>query len=382
VLFVDDSALMRRVLPRMLSLVLPNVPVRVAADAHEALRLIEERPPALVISDLHMQPVDGVALLTQVQSRWPAIVRVVITGDDVEGALPKVASVAHAILPKPFEPDELLRFVRRALDLAATTQHPRISELIGSAQQLPAAPRTYQALLFVLTNDRAGIPEAAEVVARDPAIAAEVLRVASSPFYCRAQAPTDLNAAAARIGLSALEALVLGLEAHRSFPLGTNQVFDVEVSRRRSLLVAHLARRFCRADGSRRPADQAFLAGLLHQVGALALASRAPEAYGAARALVADGWPEADAETCALGVTQAQVGAHVLGLWGLPADVVDAVRLQDSETLATEPVARALGTAIVVARRAQEEHIEESWLEMLGLRPNMPEWHELLAPAA
>jgi HD-like signal output (HDOD) protein len=130
------------------------------------------------------------------------------------------------------------------------------------------------------------------------------------------------------------------------------------------------------------PDDGAFLAGLLHRVGALALASRATEFYADTRTLMREGWPEVDAERRILGVTQAEVGAHVLGLWGLPADVVEAVGAQDADEPNAAPVTRALRTALVVAERARSAHIEESWLEMLGLRPSMPVWQELVAPAA
>ncbi|NOY91189.1 MAG: HDOD domain-containing protein [Deltaproteobacteria bacterium] len=385
VLFVDDDALMRRVLPRMLRLVVPDAECRVAESGADALSQIEAREPDLVISDLEMQPMDGVELLGEVQRRWPRIVRLVITGEDAETVLGRLAPVSHGLLPKPFEPKQLLEVYRRASRLSGSMNHPRIADLIGRSEELPAAPRVYRALLFVLTNPCSGAPEAGEVVARDPAIAAQVMRVASSPYFCRSRAPATLSEAVNRIGLSALEALVLSMEAHRSFPLGAGTIFDVEESQRQSLLVAHLARRLVHARPlaeSGRPGDGAFLAGLLHRVGSLALASRATALFAETRALVSEGWPEVDAERRVLGVTQAEVGAQVLGLWGLSAEVVEAVGAQDEDRPDDGAVTQAVRSAVVIAERARSARIESSWLEMLGLRPSMPVWKELVAPAA
>lgn len=383
VLFVDDDPLVRRVLPRMLALDAPELRCEVAADAEEALRFVEQAPPAVVVADLHMQPVDGLELLGRVRERWPQVVRVLMSGDDSAEVMAQAAGLAHGLVAKPFDPATLVRFLRGALTTSAGDVHRRVGELLGGVDTLPAAPRIYQALLFVLTNPKRGIPEAAEVVARDPAIAAHVLRVASSPFYCRGHAPSDLVTGVSRLGLVTLEALVLSIEAKRSFPLARGVDFDVEAAQRDALLAGHLARRFCRSeDDARRHADLAFVAGLLHGVGALALASRAPEAFGEARQLEAEGWPTADAQRRVMGVSAAEAGAHVLKLWGLPVEVVEALAHQDGDAEEVGPVARALRTALVVTERAKSSPIEATWLEMLGLRPHMPEWRELTAAVA
>ena len=111
ILIVEDNADLRRLFRTALSL--SGYDVDEAGDGVEALRLIENRQPDLVVLDLILRALDGVSVQQDLASR--AVTRripiVIVTGSDIEANGMNVACV----LRKPVMPDELVRTVRQCL---------------------------------------------------------------------------------------------------------------------------------------------------------------------------------------------------------------------------------------------------------------------------
>jgi putative nucleotidyltransferase with HDIG domain len=175
-------------------------------------------------------------------------------------------------------------------------------------------------------DPKANVQDMAEVVERDPSLSGELVRLVSSAFFGLPRQVHGVRGAIAYLGVEMLKALVLGVEIVRAF--GTDDApagFDIEEVQSHSLLVARTARRL--ATGTRF-SDDAFTAGILHDVGQLILAARMPEEFGRAIALAEEkGIPLHDAELELIGTTHARVGAYLLGLWGVKQSLVDAVLL-------------------------------------------------------
>jgi DNA-binding NtrC family response regulator len=115
VLVVDDDAGVRYTLREILAS--EGLAVDEAADGAEALRRFEAQPAALVVTDLRMPGMDGMELLRRLQARAHAPRVVVITAHGSERqAVEAMKAGAHDYFRKPFETDELLAVVRRALE--------------------------------------------------------------------------------------------------------------------------------------------------------------------------------------------------------------------------------------------------------------------------
>jgi DNA-binding NtrC family response regulator len=115
VLVVDDDAGVRYTLREILES--EGLAVDEAADGAEALARYEARPAALVVTDLRMPGVDGMELLRRLVARTPAPRVVVITAHGSERqAVEAMKAGAHDYFRKPFENEELLAVVRRALE--------------------------------------------------------------------------------------------------------------------------------------------------------------------------------------------------------------------------------------------------------------------------
>jgi CheY-like chemotaxis protein len=117
ILVVDDSAITRSLLREMLGQIAPH-PVAEATNGREALDFLHACPTCLVISDLHMSPMDGVELLHEVRARKALadLPFILMSGEQTPAAIAAaIQAGASGILSKPFGRDQLLLQINRTL---------------------------------------------------------------------------------------------------------------------------------------------------------------------------------------------------------------------------------------------------------------------------
>jgi HD-like signal output (HDOD) protein len=164
---------------------------------------------------------------------------------------------------------------------------------------------------------------AATLVEGDAALASRVLQLANSPCYGSPRSVLDVSAALERLGVPTLRHLAFTLDVRATFPVRSLPARALEDLERHSRLTARIARQLV---DDPQEADAAFLGGLLHDCGKLVLLDRLPEVFREAVARARrSGRPVQEEERALLGVGHAEIGAYLLGLWGLPDPVVEAV---------------------------------------------------------
>ncbi|MBN2679407.1 nitrogen regulation protein NR(I) [Acidithiobacillus montserratensis] len=145
---IDDDPSIRWVLEKALAQA--EIPFRSFADADSALRALGRDQPDAIVTDLRMPGLDGLAFLKEVQARWPRLPVIVMTAhSDLDNAVSAFQSGAFEYLPKPFDMDEAINLVRRALgsqqEAAAKTlpEENDPTEMIGEA---PAMQEVFRAI--------------------------------------------------------------------------------------------------------------------------------------------------------------------------------------------------------------------------------------------
>ncbi|MBX3258186.1 MAG: HDOD domain-containing protein [Labilithrix sp.] len=337
VLFVDDEPRVLEAIQRMLSDAAGSWEVITASSGPEALAMLEESRFDVIVTDIRMPGMDGAALLSKVHERWPSMTRIVLSGHtDQEHAMRAIGS-AHQFLSKPCSPKKLTEVVENAFYLSALTPNSRIRELAAAVHRLPAMPKVHERILTLIDGSNASVRDAADLVSQDPGLCAKILRVVNSAFFARGQVVRDVRTATARVGLDLLRALVLSERA--SCGLSGKRVEQIQ---RDALDAAAVTMRIVSPDDQR----TAFTAALLCDVGTLVLEQGAPDEIAAVRAHAAESLlPLHVAEKELLGSSHADVGGYVLGLWGVPPVIVDAVL--GHHDLGRDP--SALSAAVYVA---------------------------------
>jgi two-component system, chemotaxis family, chemotaxis protein CheY len=124
ILIVDDSAMMRALIKRVIRLTdLPVSDVVEAADGWEALKILESQEVNLLLTDVNMPGMTGVELLREIarRDRWPDLIRVIISTDGSTSRRDEAADLeVRCYLEKPFSPEVL----RDVLNQAAESVQP------------------------------------------------------------------------------------------------------------------------------------------------------------------------------------------------------------------------------------------------------------------
>jgi diguanylate cyclase (GGDEF)-like protein len=194
----------------------------------------------------------------------------------------------------------------------------QIQDTLKACRSLPSVPAVAIKIMELCEQDDVGMPEVATVLARDPALAAKVLKVANSAIYGVRSQVTTLDRAIAIMGINAVLSLSLSFSLVKTLRKSNRAGFDHLTYWRRSVITAATARALGVSVG-RSSLDEFFLAGLLQDIGMLALNEALPDAYGR---LI----PRANRdhnklialEHEAFATDHAAVGGWLLETWNLP----------------------------------------------------------------
>jgi two-component system nitrogen regulation response regulator GlnG len=169
---VDDDRSIRWVFEKALSR--EGIDFRSFASARDALDALAEGPPQVLVSDIRMPGPSGMELLQVVKERHPAVPVIVMTAySDLESAVSAFQGGAYEYLPKPFDVDQAVGLVRRALeesgrDDAAPEPAGEVPEILGQAGAMQevfrAIGRLSQSSATVLITGESGSGK--ELVAR------------------------------------------------------------------------------------------------------------------------------------------------------------------------------------------------------------------------
>jgi HD-like signal output (HDOD) protein len=234
---------------------------------------------------------------------------------------------------------------------------------------LPSAPHAGTALAGALGAPAPDMGRLAALVEGDPALASRVVHFVNSPCYGVSRRVLDVPTALEYLGVGTLRHLVLTIRVRTTFPARSLPARAAEDLERHARLTAHIARQL--VDGPAQ-ADAAFLGGLLHDSGKLVLLDRLADAFREATARARrSGRPLHEEERALMGVSHEEIGAYLLGLWGLPEPVVEAVAFHHDLPQLTPP---PIGSAVAVAAASFLAHAAPGTLPPWTRSPIRPCW--------
>jgi HD-like signal output (HDOD) protein len=387
ILFVDDEQAVLDGLRDQLRKQRKQWEMVFALGGPAAMAELEKSSFDVVVSDMRMPVVDGATLLHFVKERYPAAARIILSGQADRQSVERALPAAHQFLSKPCDADTLRVVVARACQLQRTLADTGIRSIIGKLDKLPSTPQTYWELTNAAARPESGVSEFAEIVERDPAMSVKVLQLVNSAYFGLPQRVTSAQQAVARLGVELLKALALSVHAFGTMPVAPIKGFSLEQLQQHSLLTARLGRQLVGNDPKR--ASEVFSAAVVHDIGKLILAVGMPERYTEVlETYAATTRQQHVIESELLQVTHAEVGGYLLGFWGLPLSIVEAVSYHhapsqvvegDLETLAAVHIADALIEAQLKQRNdpRREDKLDLAFVERAGLTSKLDEWRGL-----
>lgn len=328
VLFVDDELLVLQGLQRMLRGMRNEWDMCFVDGGPEALALMAERSFDVVVSDMRMPGMTGAEFLNAVAARHPATIRFILSGHADQDLIKQCLGSAHQYLTKPCNPDLLKQLLNDTCRADGDVLSCPMKETVGRMDRLPSLPDNLTSLMGVLDSEDCSHERLQSIISRDLGMTAKVLKLVNSAFFGLRRELADIGEAIPFLGLETLRALIRGQRIfEEAAPLQTRRI-RLEDIFSHSLAVAKGARAILRVLGAgEREQGEARTLGLLQDAGTLILASRFPEGFDQALDLVADeGYPPALAEQRAFGFNRWDVGAYLVGLWGLPPVLVQGIK--------------------------------------------------------
>jgi len=355
-MFVDDDANVLTGLRNVLRTRRREWEMVFATGPEEALARLDEGSFDVVVSDMRMPRMDGAALLARVKQVQPSAVRIILSGQTELESVMKSVFIAHMFLSKPCDPALLQMVVDRACRLNAVLGSDELRATVGKVEMLPGAPKTYVALNEALMAPNCSVATVAQVIERDIGLCAKLLQLVNSAFFGLSRKISSMTDTVTYLGIVTIKNLALALETF-SAAAGSSGLSEAALLalQSHSLLTGQIARQIEGKDAKK--AEEAFLAGVLHEVGWLVKVDDAPGQYA--------GPP----------VDRGLLGAYLLGLWGLPHPIMEAVAYQREPRLLAHSafelvdiiyIADHLATAVGVKGTA-EEKLDLAYLAGIGI---------------
>ncbi|NYZ61952.1 HDOD domain-containing protein [Luteimonas deserti] len=352
ILFVDDEERVLAGIRRTLFMADRDWETDFATSGADALVKLVAQPADVVVSDMRMPMMDGGQLLRRVRDAWPATVRIILSGHTEQEAALRTLDVAHRFLAKPCDGDALIEAIDRTMGLQELLQHKALQEVVGRIGTLPAAPHMYERLTRLLAEEGERVAQVVATVEQDPALAAKVLQLANCAFFNEGELVADIAEAVARVGLPTLRTLVLATEV-----FGRKECAEVDALRLQAVHASRLAGEIADAYA---PRETTTTAALLAEVGKLL--PEVEHLCGEADAR-GDGFP-----------THAEIGAYLLGMWGLPATIVEAVAHHRNPERVQPKAFDALGVVHVAVALARGESPDKGYLDRMGVAERLQQW--------
>jgi HD-like signal output (HDOD) protein len=319
------------------------------------------------------------------------VVRIVLSGHTELSTALRAVPVAHQFLAKPCDAGTLRVAVERACHLKGLLNDDSIRRTVGALRDLPALPRTYDALTQALADPETPLQKIARIAEQDVGISAKILQLVNSAFFGLANSVTNVSHAVIYLGINTLRSLALSVEIFRVFrPKTPLPGFSLEGLERHARLAAHIA---ARLPVPKHLADIPLVAGMLHDVGKLILAWKFPERFKELLAQAAEEHcPLYKVEEREYGFSHAEIGAYLLGLWGLPYMLVEAVALHHGPNQVPHECFDAVSAVYVANLLAHELEAPASevssqddtetcqkTLAMLGVQEELVGWRAMAA---
>jgi len=389
ILMVDANDEVGREFGRLIQQRRRSWEVNPSREPADALDQLTRQPFDAVVASAQLPGRTGVELLNDVGRRFPGLARVVRHSPEDKPLLRGFIGWPPSQLSCEMDVNEIEAGLERAFQMGEWMKDPAIRTLLPKMLRLPSVPDLYARVVGLLASPQASVDEVGSLVAREPAFTAKLLQIVNSPTFALARPITSAVEAVMFLGAERTKALILVANTSLNFDFSECTGFSHEKFWRHSLATGGLARAIALSETHDAGlADEAFTAGLLHDVGKLLFAANVTEQYSQTLSVGRhQKLPDSEAERLGLGVSHATIGACLLGTWGLPLRLLRAVAWHHAPSDSGDGQFSLL-TAVHAANALECSNsdgpaggpllkLDRAYLTRLGLDTHWLRWREL-----
>jgi HD-like signal output (HDOD) protein len=383
ILFVDDEENILEGLQRTLRPLRNEWDMVFLNSGAEALEALKKESFDVILSDLWMAEMNGPLLLAEAKKISPETVRIILSGTIDEDYVMKSVSVAQQYLIKPCDIDTLQNTVNRACALHSFLANDELKKLIGQMKSLPSLPSLYREIVEELQLPDSSLQKIGKIFEKDIAMTARILQLVNSAFFGVRRKISSPAKAVGLLGVETVQSLVLSLEIFSQFHHDKPGASYLDELWKHSMTVGMFTQTIARLEEKDLKKHKLYMtAGLLHDTGKLVLCYNFPDKYSEIVSSAQGSAHFLELEYSAFGASHMEIGAYLLGIWGLLDPIVEAAGFhhnpQQCITRAFSPLAAVHVADAFVHQIADEadELIDDRFIEDLGVSNRIAAWRD------
>ncbi|MCH7546912.1 MAG: HDOD domain-containing protein [Planctomycetes bacterium] len=393
ILFVDDEQNVLDGLRRMLRSMRSEWDMAFATGGDEALEILATKRFDVIVSDLRMPGMSGKQLLAEVRKRHPVIVRLVLSGQADKDSILKSVGPIHQFLQKPCDEEMLKSTICRTIEMGDLFADENLKSMVTELESLPSPPSHQQELMAQFQIPGVSPKLIGESISRDLAMTAKILQLVNSSFFGLRRHVGNPADAVMLLGMDTVRSLVMIMQVFTQVSQDEIKGFSQDALLSHSIAVATIAKKIAQTEGMHpAEAEDAYLAGLLHDVGKLVFAAKRPEEFAEALAVArSQHLSGEEAERQVIGASHSEIGAYLLGLWAFETPIVDAAlyhHCPGKHGCSRFSISTAVHVANAIVRQdpntnhAAELDIDREYLDRIGVGNRLGAWQDASPCAA
>lgn len=384
-MFVDDDQNILQGINRMLRPMRKEWALSFANSGSEALDLLKDGLFDAIVSDTRMPGMNGVELLNEVRELYPNVIRIGLSGYADEELALESTKTTHQQLTKPCEAETLKSTINKALQIRSQVRNEALNHFITKTESLPPLPKLYSEITDVMQNKNGSLSDVAKIISKDIAMTAKILQLVNSAFFGLARNVESTDEAVMYLGYDVIRGLVLTIKLFSDLSSADQSGIDLDELWTRSFSIAGIAKDIAKLAGlDNKSQDYAHMSGMLHDVGILVMAMNMPDEYSEVIKIKLEEKTNASIiEERLFGCTHAEVGGTLLGIWGLPDPIVDAVTNHHTPSHSSSkdisPVTAVHFANIYYWQNVQNDYpvpVDSNYIESHGLNESFNKWQQ------
>ncbi len=306
----------------------------------DALELMESTSYDVAVSEMNMPEMNGIEFFDRIQQSHPKTGRIMYS-ENPDGKMARDSiGCTHQFLLKSCSPEVMKCSIQRICKLQDLTKNENLKQLIAGVKNLPSLPRLYNMITKEMQSTDPSLAKVGSLIAQDISLSAKILQLVNSAYFRLPKRIVDPEQATIYLGSEVVKAVVLTNHIFSSFgkeaaTLGIDMAEMWDHSMQVGVVSGNIARS---EQVEKDEIEDAMIAGVLHDIGKL-IFLKIPGKYEEIMSFVEfTGSDLVDAEYAAVKTSHAELGAYLLGLWGIPDSVVEVVAFHHEPSALIENV--------------------------------------------
>lgn len=365
ILFVTTDEKLMSELIRNIVPIQDDYTIFFADNGERCLQILANNKIDFVFSSANIIMPTGANILNEIKRLFPEVIRFALVPNLDNQTVAQISQYVHQLVPPPYTKETIVERIQRTLHIQKILNNEKVVNLVKNTTTLPSLPEIYIQIEQETAKPDFSLIKIANLISKDPNLTAKILQIVNSAYFGLQKEVTNINFALSYLGVNVIKSLIFYIHLFSHFKITSENRKHLEKFWQHSLVVAsnsyHLANKYLQ---EKYEIDSSYTAGVLHDVGKFILLNTYTYPQNIILLAEQKAIDNLEAELEIYECTHAEIGAYLLGLWGFPLHIVEAVAYHHQPSLLNKSKLN-LATIIHLADflyyvpRLDVEHIRE-----------------------